>query len=569
MMHAPDCRADYPEKPKGEPPQFIITIPLDDGTVMNVCSDCGSAECEVNHLTAPSVSKILASLSNGTGVPIMSAVQQAVRVATNNWSAYQEDLFQWAAHGVGNIMVVAVAGSGKSTTGVEMVKRMRGSHIYLAFNRPIADELVNKGVNGRTFHSLCYGPTLRFLGLQRDDVKGNKLRILIDEHFMDRPTVAKVYGTFMTKLVGLARNAGIGAGLLEDVASEWEALVEHHNLEPDGDKGTVEEGIQLAQELLAVSNDCRTMVDYDDMLYLVVKEGISLPKFDNVLVDEAQDTNAIQRAIIRKIMHARTRLAAVGDPAQAIYGFRGADSDSMDLLKSEFNCVSMPLTVTYRCPNTVVEYARQWVDHIEAAPGAIDGAVNDLTTWNNKVFGPCDLVVCRTTKPLVALAYRLIRDRIPAIVKGREIGQGLVKLIQRMNARGVDALIEKLQAHTNREVAKAMAAKLESKAEGIRDKTDCILCIAEGLYETDRTVPALIAAIEQLFSDATTVGVTLATIHKAKGLEADRVFWLNRSKCPSPWARQDWQMQQEDNLCYVAATRAKRELFLIEEQERV
>ena len=58
--------------------------------------------------------------------------------------------------------------------------------------------------------------------------------------------------------------------------------------------------------------------------------------------------------------------------------------------------------------------------------------------------------------------------------------------------------------------------------------------------------------------------VTLATIHKAKGLEAKRVFWLNSSDCPSKWARQEWQVQQEMNLCYVATTRAQEELVLIE-----
>jgi len=63
--------------------------------------------------------------------------------------------------------------------------------------------------------------------------------------------------------------------------------------------------------------------------------------------------------------------------------------------------------------------------------------------------------------------------------------------------------------------------------------------------------------------------VTLATIHKSKGLEADRVWWLNASACPASWARQPWQKQQERNLCYVAATRAKAELVMFEERVKV
>lgn len=507
--------------------------------------------------------------NTGTGVPVMNAVAQAVQQAVQSvreWSFYQQTLFDWAVNGSGNAIVIAVAGSGKTTTGVELMLRVIAkffgvSHIVLAFNRAIADEMSSRGVNGRTFHSLCYSAVLRFKG-QRE-VTPNKLRKLLDAHY-DRVTTRE-YGQFMTKLVGLARNAGIGAGLVPNVFSEWEALVDLHDLEPESDNGSIEEGIQLAMELLERSNDS-PLVDFDDLLYLAVKHNLNLSKFDWVLLDEAQDTNAIQRAILRKIMTPRSRLVAVGDPAQAIYGFRGADSNSMTLIREEFGCVEMPLTVTYRCPKSVVDYARQWVDHIEAAPGAPDGAVKEFDQWNNKVFAEGDLVVCRTTKPLVSLAYRLIRDRIPAHVMGKEIGQGLVSLINRMQARGLDGLVDKLTQYTAREVQKALERKEESRAESIQDKTDCILVIAEGLPESERTIPGLIRTIEKLFTVADG-GVKLATIHKSKGLEANRVWWLNRSKCPSTWAKQDWQRTQEDNLCYVAATRAKKELMLIEETD--
>jgi superfamily I DNA/RNA helicase len=95
-----------------------------------------------------------------------------------------------------------------------------------------------------------------------------------------------------------------------------------------------------------------------------------------------------------------------------------------------------------------------------------------------------------------------------------------------------------------------------------------VLCLIEGLGENSRTIPELLRVIDDLF-DERRAGVTLATIHKSKGLEADRVYWLNASQCPAQWAKQDWQKQQERNLCYVAATRAKRELVLIEEKAKV
>lgn len=496
-------------------------------------------------------------------------------------SIYQTNAYKFIENSNGNGIMIAVAGSGKTTTGVEMVKRVPRnlSHIYLAFNKPIATELANRGVNGRTFHSLCFTPVTRAMGTR--NVESNKLRILLDDAVTNGentdlpeghrfPTLsrrdAQLYGNFIVRLVGLARNSGIGC-LCQNIVEVWQGLVDYHDLELDNDAATVERAIALAMQLLEWSN-ASSLVDFDDLLYYAVKDGITLPKFDFVFVDEAQDTNAIQRAILRKIMKPTSRFIAVGDPAQAIYGFRGADSNSMAMIADEFGCTELPLTVTYRCPTAVVDFAKQWVKHIEAAPGAAEGSVEDLGDgWTHDQFVETDLVVCRTSRPLIAMAYSFIRARVRCHVMGKEIGEGLKTLIKKMNARGIDGLVEKLESYTEREYEKALGKGQEAKAEAIRDKTDSILVMIEGLGENERTVPALLRAIDDLF-DSNRGGVTLATIHKSKGLEADRVFWLNASQCPAQWAKQEWQKQQERNLCYVAATRAKKALVLIEEKSK-
>lgn len=526
------------------------------------------------------------------------------------WSPYQNGCFEFIVCGQGNAIVKAVAGSGKTTTGVEMVKRIRPglSHIFLAFNKPIATELTSRGINGRTFHSLCFGPVTRSKGTR--NVESGKLRLLIDdavtlsETTVPVPTVngdvtqvplyhqrpdgswytynsqgqpitppfwiiskrdAQLYGKFITRLVGLARNSGVGC-LCQNLPEVWQGLVDYHDIDLDNEAATTARGIELAMQLLDWSNKS-PVIDFDDLLYLAVKDGVVLPKFDYVFVDEAQDTNSIQRAILRKIMKPTSRLIAVGDPAQAIYGFRGADSNSLQMLADEFGCVELPLTVTYRCPTTVVEFSQQWVSHIEAAPGAAEGAVHDIdTAWKLEEFQPDDLIVCRTTRPLVSMAYQFLRARIPARIMGKDtLGDSLKSLIKKMNAKGIDALTDKLLDYTDREVEKCRAKGQENKAEAIQDKTDSVFCLIEGLGENDRTIPALLRVIDDLFNEAR-AGVTLATIHKSKGLEADNVFWLNASQCPAQWAKQPWQQQQERNLCYVAATRAKKSLVLFEEK---
>lgn len=482
---------------------------------------------------------------------------------TRTWSTYQQDIFSFIEEERGNAIIKAVAGSGKSTTIIEGMKRVPGnaSTIFLAFNKSIADELKAKGVNARTFHSLTYSPVLRALGLQ--SVDANKLRRVLDAEFNGNDR--RLYGAFASKLVSIARQIGIGC-LSPNTFDTWMSIVSHHDLELENEEADLGRGIEVAQELLEFSNNA-PIADFDDLLYLAVLHGISLPKFDFIFVDEAQDTNAIQRAILRKIMKPNSRIVAVGDPAQAIYGFRGADSNSLNLIAEEFDCKHLPLTVTYRCPTSVVQYAQQWVNHIEAAPGAQEGSVEDLgMSWNPSMFSAGDLVVCRTTKPLLSLGYSMLKAKLPVRILGREIGQGLVKLVQRMKGADVDNMLTKLAQWEQRETEKAIAKQDDAKAERLSDQASCIRCIVDGLDKDERTLDKLVAVVNSLF-DAPGAAVTLCTIHKAKGLEAPTVYWLNRSKCPSKWARQVWQKQQEANLCYVATTRAQQKLVLIEEQE--
>ncbi len=479
---------------------------------------------------------------------------------TKTWSPDQQAIFDFVTDpAAGSAIVEAVAGSGKTTTIVEAVSRLqRKSYIFLAFNKAIATELGERGVLAKTFHSLTFNPVLRIKKARAVD--SNKLRILCDVNlaYDDR----RMYSAFICKLVSLAKQMGVGV-LVPDEVEVWDELVAHHNLELESEKADIDDAVDLSRSILRLSNES-PIVDFDDLLYLAVKEKVALPKFDFVFVDEAQDTNAIQRALIRKLMHDKSRLVAVGDPAQAIYGFRGADSESISMLAQEFSATRLPLSVSYRCPKAVVSYARQWVSHIQPAEGAVDGTVTELgETWEPKLFKRGDLVVCRRSAPLLSLAYSMLRQQLPVTVMGRDIGEGLITLVKKMGARSVERLQVNLEKYREREVSKATKQKNEARADTISDRCEAILVLIDSLPEASRTVPELINVIERLFADKAGA-VVLATIHKSKGLEADNVYWLNRSECPSRWAKQDWQKAQEANLCYVATTRAKKTLTIIE-----
>jgi DNA helicase II / ATP-dependent DNA helicase PcrA len=477
------------------------------------------------------------------------------------WSSLQAAIFAFIVEDKRNLIIEAVAGSGKTTTIEEIARRLgKGvSYLFLAFNKSIATELAGRGLNARTFHSICYSIMLKYWGVNAVDDK--KVDKIIEQHMT--PPQYRMYGQFVDKLVGLAKQTGIGC-LVEDTEQNWNDLAVHHDLELEQEDADWATAIAQAQKILAISNNTRAL-DWNDLLYLAVKDGVALPKFDVVMVDEAQDTNPVRRAILRKVMKDGGRLIAVGDPHQAIYGFTGADSDALELIAKDFDAVTMPLSVSYRCPQKVVQHAKRWVNHIEFHETAPEGKVTDLgTSWKAVDMKANDMVICRTTAPLIGLAYRLLTARIPVMIRGKDIGGGLKALIKRLNAKGIPALEMKLDIWATREIEKARAKKQEAKMEQIADKRDCIQHLINTMPERNRTIPALVDVIDALFAEKADA-VVLSTIHRAKGLEAHKVYWLNHHKCPAMWARQAWQRQQEVNLCYVATTRAKSELILIEE----
>ena len=116
---------------------------------------------------------------------------------SKTWSPLQTAIFNLIEDpNGGNAIIEAVAGSGKTTTIVEGVKRARGTTIFLAFNKSIAEELKSRGVNARTFHSLTYGPVTQHKGVRTVEI--DKLRRLCDAKLKGEE--ARIYGAFICLL---------------------------------------------------------------------------------------------------------------------------------------------------------------------------------------------------------------------------------------------------------------------------------------------------------------------------------------------------------------------------------
>jgi hypothetical protein len=210
-----------------------------------------------------------------------------------------------------------------------------------------------------------------------------------------------------------------------------------------------------------------------------------------------------------------------------------------------------------------VRAAQEFVPYIQAHENAPEGSFEVRDTMPAlKDFLPTDAILCRNTKPLVSLAFTFIRAGIGCRIAGRDIGQGLIKLIEKMKAQNVDRLVERLEAYQAREVGKFMAKGQETRAQAVEDRVGSILTIAQNLPENARTVAELKKTLERMFNDDQRGLLTLSTEHKSKGLEWDRVWLYKRFELqPSKWARKEWQQEQERNLIYVAYTRAKKQLI--------
>jgi superfamily I DNA/RNA helicase len=480
----------------------------------------------------------------------------------------------------GNIIIGAVAGSGKTTTLINLLPYLKGTVALMAFGKNIAAEIrakvakldssVTERVTVGTFHSFGYAAVRAVY--KRTKVEGKKCQILAE-----RIQIPAEHVAFAIATVGKAKNTGLGALSPFNDKLAWYSLVDHFDLAdslPDDGSVPLESALRSACLLLKASNAaCDEFIDFDDQIYIPILQGLRVWQYDNVLPDEAQDTNATRLALAKAMLRAGGRMIAVGDDRQAIMGFSGADADSMANIKAQFNAKEYPLTVSYRCPKNVVLDAQQWVSHIESHESAADGIVSHIT---NKEFNDtfamdltyADAILCRNTMPLITMAYNLIGRGVGCQIEGKDIATGLVKLATRWRrVKTIKTLRDRLESWLETETTKALAKGNENRAATVNDQAECLFVIMAQLSDDD-TVDSLKTRIVALFGD-TPAGerpkvVTLSTIHKSKGREWSRVFIYGKETYqPSKYARQDWQILQEMNLMYVAATRAMAELHYV------
>jgi DNA helicase-2/ATP-dependent DNA helicase PcrA len=483
----------------------------------------------------------------------------------------------------GNLLVRARAGTGKTTTMIHACEFMTGSVAFCVYNKPVAEEIKPKAAHLKnvkvgTFHSFGYLAWSKHIGTY---LKPNDKKVI---NIIQDP--ARAYPEwaheFIAKLVSLAKMNVFGLNAPIE-ACDFMTLINHYDvadtLPEDADDAQMADAIRWTVEVLTASNNlARTEIDFDDQLYLPLLFNARMWQNDWVIIDEAQDTNPARRMLARKMLRPGGRLVAVGDDAQAIYGFTGANNDALDLIKREFACRELPLTVTYRCGKAIVREANQFVADYTAHEANGEGS---LSRVSREAFGalPADqlvhgmAVLCRNTAPLVDAAFQMIGRGIGCHIEGKDIGAGLIALALRWKRiKSFGALRDKLNDYLSKQSQKLLAKGKELQAAGLEDKVAALFAIMDGIGPQG-TMEDLRTTITRMFGNTQPgerpTTIILSTVHKSKGREWDRVYIMGRDQLmPSRYARQDWQVQQEQNLIYVAVTRAKSELVDVDLEEK-
>jgi DNA helicase-2/ATP-dependent DNA helicase PcrA len=502
------------------------------------------------------------------------------------WSPQQEEIFDWFAHGSGHLLVRARAGTGKTTTLVEGVRRAPERSICVAaFNKSIADELKKRfdgtPIKAMTLHGLGFRFIKSNLPKVVVDARGERARVLAKagvKVVQDRTEkaagasgfiVQKIanYGTWIREMLGdpcLIWPEDVIVDGVVDWISNLEAF--------DEDDWTLggfwkfERCVEAAIEAVRIAQESIETIDFADMIFLPQVKGWVRPVYQLMVVDEAQDMTRMQLNL--GLLSCRGRVCLVGDDRQAIYGFRGADIGCLDRLKDQLDAQELGLTVTYRCPQKVVEVANIFVDDLQAHESAPSGTVREnvkIEKLSEAEEG--DFVLSRVNAKLATAFIQLIKSGKRAYLKGNDFGRHLLQFVKRFMSRDLEDLAEEIEEWKKAsldkitERAKKKAVKSEdadkivsssAKAKQVEDDCETLLAFIEGSKDYDD----LLARLHSSFSDEIDPkAVMCSTVHKAKGLEAKNV-WLLGSTFRT-------YSEEEENICYVAITRAKDTLHLI------
>lgn len=337
--------------------------------------------------------------------------------------------------------------------------------------------------------------------------------------------------------------------------------------------------------------------DFDDQIFLPLALDVAAPVYDLICIDEAQDLNKVRTQLVERALKSNGCAFFVGDRRQAIQGFAYADTASVDNIIHHMGAIEMPLTCSWRCDLNIIKLAQVINPEIEVRPGAPGGTIgmvgdDYIDMMESGYYHPTnkdlckdpDFGLCRVNADLVKACLTAIRKGKYAVVRGRSIGDSIVKLLKKVletrpEAYDLRKLNDALYAYYADQAASLTGRKnAEEEIDKLSDQIDTLDALIDGYWMSTPVTPSLADLLEFITSKFQgdegdpeekregPLPIIFSTVHKAKGLETDRVFILRPDLMPHPMASKygkAWQIEQEYNCLYVAITRPRKELYFV------
>jgi uncharacterized protein (TIGR00375 family) len=402
--------------------------------------------------------------------------------------------------------------------------------------------------------------------------------------------------------------------LLEEIGSARRGQGGNHG----GDPPPAPERIAAYERALA----SRGLVDFDDLLLrplALLRDRPDLAahyreRFGWISIDEYQDIDALQYALIRLLVPPGGNLCAIGDPDQSIYGFRGADVGFFLHFREDFpGARVVHLTRSYRSSRTLVEAACQAIRPASLVPdrrlvAVANGAAERIVVQRASSERAEAELVIHTLERLLGgtSSFSFDSGRVGAGDGADPLSFADIAILYRTEAQA-PSLIEALgragipfQKRSHRPLAEQPGVRallpVLQKQEAPTVETRLERAVLE-LVETDRT--AILAAAELLRPlalragsdldaflaevagggeveawDPRAEGVSLLTLHASKGLEFPVVFLVGCEDglLPLTWPGADptnpVDTTEERRLFFVGITRARSRLYLFHSRRR-
>lgn len=478
---------------------------------------------------------------------------------TTIWSSEQAAIFDAIINANDNLMVIARAGCGKSTTIREAAKialEKRGGLVGIVqFGNAISKENALKcvpGIASVTLHS--HGA--RALGkYKRFFVVENKTRNIAEKLIPDDDCDKNSWLSAIEAAVSKCKNWAVDI----NNTSEIKDVIHRYDIEAPNEENSklaIYTQQVLRESIIEYKN--HGIINLDDMLWLPVMLNLKrFNKFDYLFVDESQDLNMIQFLIVERSLTSKGRVIFVGDNRQAIFGWRGAMPNSMQLCAERFKTREFKLTVTYRCAKSIVALANREVPDLKAHESANEGSISNISAEAGKLFEmakPGDFILSRRNAPLVSTCLKLIALGKPAKVAGKDLIKGLKALINGSRKKTVSEFLDFVDEWESNEIDRLLRQKKEDLIEAVKDKAEVFRVLAEGKKKTSEMIDRIDEIFDENHSEKI---IVVSSVHRAKGLERERVFML------ADTFQSNSKYVEERNLWYVAVTRAKNELFIV------